>query len=293
MKKLISVLLLAALLASSCMLTSCFHEHVFGEWKTVTKATCTKEGLKERVCECGEKETASIPVIDHDYSERTCTQPKTCKMCGKTSGASLGHNYSKATCDAPQKCSRSGQSVGSALGHTTDDGVCSRCGKNFGKWEKVECVDRFGDFTHYGIALTSTTTTGKFSNFATTNSTCTIIPSYQGSSFFFEIYDYGTSRVKNSSSRYVEDYYVEVRCTSGSTFSAHEAMGIAPGGEVFCTWIDTSNSQKLKQFLLTELCKKNNTITIFLQEEDYGVHQYIFSLESSNFKEIYDAYIKK
>ncbi|MBQ0109685.1 MAG: hypothetical protein KBS44_05345 [Clostridiales bacterium] len=287
MKKLISVLLLAALLASSCMLTSCFHEHVFGEWKTVTKATCTKEGLKERVCECGEKETQAIPMIDHDYASATCEKPKTCTMCGKTSGASLGHNYSKATCDAPQKCSRCGQTVGSALGHTTDDGVCSRCGKNFGKWLKGKCVDRFGDFTHYGIALTSTTTTGKFSNSATTNSTCTIIPTYQDDTFFFQIYDYGTSCVKNSS-RYNEYYYVEVRCTSGSTFSAHEAMGILPGEPVFRLWSNKSSSKKLEQFLLTELCKKNNTITIFLQEEDYGVHQYIFSLESSNFKEIYD-----
>lgn len=176
MKKLISVLLLAALLASSCMLTSCFHEHVFGEWKTVTNATCTKEGLKERVCECGEKETASIPVIDHDYSERTCTQPKTCKMCGKTSGASLGHNYSKATCDFPQTCSRCGQTSGSELGHDYKDHVCTRCGENnitasnindIIEIKSFECQRNFlgGYEPHITIVNKSSTKTIKYATF--------------------------------------------------------------------------------------------------------------------------------
>lgn len=36
------------------------HTHSFGEWIIVKEATLTEEGLKEKVCECGEKATESI-----------------------------------------------------------------------------------------------------------------------------------------------------------------------------------------------------------------------------------------
>jgi len=42
------------------------HEHTWGEWKVVTEATCTAEGLEERVCSsCGEKETRAIAMKPH------------------------------------------------------------------------------------------------------------------------------------------------------------------------------------------------------------------------------------
>ena len=37
--------------------------HNFSEWVTVTEPTTTEEGLKERTCSCGEKETESIPAL--------------------------------------------------------------------------------------------------------------------------------------------------------------------------------------------------------------------------------------
>ena len=36
------------------------HTHTYGEWTVVKEATETEEGLKERVCACGEKETEVI-----------------------------------------------------------------------------------------------------------------------------------------------------------------------------------------------------------------------------------------
>lgn len=41
------------------------HVHAFGEWETVTKATCTTDGLKKRVCACGYEETEAIPMTGH------------------------------------------------------------------------------------------------------------------------------------------------------------------------------------------------------------------------------------
>ena len=51
--------------------------HSFGEWKTVTAASCTKEGKSERTCSCGEKETKTLSKTEHKYTNGICT-------CGKS-----------------------------------------------------------------------------------------------------------------------------------------------------------------------------------------------------------------
>lgn len=53
----------------------------------------------------------------HNYTNATCTTPKTCTLCGQTSGTALGHNYSVATCTAPKTCNSCGATTGSAAGH--------------------------------------------------------------------------------------------------------------------------------------------------------------------------------
>ena len=47
---------------------------------------------------CGTTRTAP-----HSYAAATCTKAKTCKLCGKTSGSSLGHNYVSNKCT---RCSK-------------------------------------------------------------------------------------------------------------------------------------------------------------------------------------------
>lgn len=54
----------------------------------------------------------------HFYQDATCTQPKTCKLCGATTGEPLGHRLQDATCEAPSYCLTCGETVGEALGHT-------------------------------------------------------------------------------------------------------------------------------------------------------------------------------
>ncbi len=45
------------------------HTHSFGEWNTVKAASCAEEGLTERVCSCGEKETQSVGKLAHRDGE--------------------------------------------------------------------------------------------------------------------------------------------------------------------------------------------------------------------------------
>lgn len=68
--------------------------------------------------------------VTHSYKVATCTEPKTCSLCGITSGSALGHSYQAATCTAPETCTRCGVTVGDALDHTYSndcDPACDRC----------------------------------------------------------------------------------------------------------------------------------------------------------------------
>lgn len=89
-------------MALACLLVACGtnktsssstgepHVHSFGQW-TVTEADCTREGVRERVCDCGEKETQVIAATGHQQvlipgKAATCTEAgltdgKYCAVC--------------------------------------------------------------------------------------------------------------------------------------------------------------------------------------------------------------------
>ena len=52
--------------------------HDWGAWKTITEASCTKEGLKARSCNrCGKRETQTVPAA-HDWGKWETDIPGTC-----------------------------------------------------------------------------------------------------------------------------------------------------------------------------------------------------------------------
>ena len=78
------------------------HTHSFGEWETVKVASCTTEGMQERYCSCGEKQTKNITANNnHSFGEwktvknATCTQngekERSCS-CGKIEKQTLKAN---------------------------------------------------------------------------------------------------------------------------------------------------------------------------------------------------------
>lgn len=71
-----------------------------------------------------EKPTSSVPSEEspseehtHTWNEATCTTPKTCAVCGETSGEALGHRWEDATSLTPKKCSVCGETDGYSLGY--------------------------------------------------------------------------------------------------------------------------------------------------------------------------------
>ncbi|MBQ9761763.1 MAG: hypothetical protein IJV82_01650 [Oscillospiraceae bacterium] len=107
--------------------SECVHEYAVSAEKA---ATCTEKGSVTYTCGlCGDSYSEILIALGHDYSKVTCTEPKTCKLCGAISGTALGHNYNEATCIRAKTCKICGAVEGEALGHDFgDSGKCSRCG---------------------------------------------------------------------------------------------------------------------------------------------------------------------
>ena len=71
------------------------HTHEWSAWVTTKNATCSAEGVKTRICSCGESETESIPATgNHKWGEWVETkaptttavgeETRTCSTCNKT-----------------------------------------------------------------------------------------------------------------------------------------------------------------------------------------------------------------
>lgn len=67
------------------------HTHNFSEWETTRQATCILDGLETRSCDCGVRETNTLPPLGHNMSwvvtkEATCIEEGiktyTCSRCG-------------------------------------------------------------------------------------------------------------------------------------------------------------------------------------------------------------------
>lgn len=143
-KSAIKRLLLAAAIFVCAFLASCgmkdpYHTHVFGDWRVISEATCTKNGLRERVCECGEKETEVLNATGHSFGEWktsrevTCTEDglkeRTCH-CGEKETQVIkatGHNFGEWTQVKKVTCTEDGE----------DERVCS-CGEKETRAIKAE-----------------------------------------------------------------------------------------------------------------------------------------------------------
>ena len=69
------------------------HVHSWGEWELIKEASCTEEGLEQRVCseDATHVETRSVEKLEHQWIDATYTQPKTCVLCGAQSGNVKGY----------------------------------------------------------------------------------------------------------------------------------------------------------------------------------------------------------
>ena len=91
-----------------------------------------------------------ITSCNHAWRDATCTTPKTCSTCGKTSGTSLGHSWNEATCTTPKTCVNCKKTTGGLREHDWLPATCSTpkmclgCKKTSGK---IDSYAHSGAFT--------------------------------------------------------------------------------------------------------------------------------------------------
>ena len=112
--------------------------------KVTTEASCTKDGVETFTCTvCNDSYTESIAATgEHNYTSKVTTEASctkngiktfscsVCKYSYTESIEAVGHKWINATCNTPKMCVVCEETVGKGLGHTTNNGICSRCGKD-------------------------------------------------------------------------------------------------------------------------------------------------------------------
>ncbi len=175
--KILSVVFVSLLMAITAFaLNSCGsdHEHSYGQWVTVTEATCTSGGERTRSCSCGDAVTEPVGKLGHDETtyrkDATCTESgyefyTTCSRCDYISskeipaaGHSLVHTEAKApTCfevgfkayDACENCNYSTYEEIPMAAHTLShiDAVAASCNADgtAEHWHCTVCEKNFSD----------------------------------------------------------------------------------------------------------------------------------------------------
>ena len=72
---------------------------------------------------CGPKE------CKHEWTDATCTSPKTCTLCSATDGEALGHTGGSATCTEKATCSLCNEKYGELAAHDLADATCTQAKK--------------------------------------------------------------------------------------------------------------------------------------------------------------------
>lgn len=119
------------------------HVHKYGEYKTLTKATCITPGVEVRTCSCGEIDSREIKALGHDWDNGVVTKKATCSTegvrtftcanCGGTkteSIAKLDHTWNDPIVLEQSTCAKEG----------TKSYTCSVCGET--KLETIPVTDK-------------------------------------------------------------------------------------------------------------------------------------------------------
>lgn len=200
----------------------------------------SSNGEKEKETEC-----------NHKWNDATCTEFKTCSVCGETDGDELGH--------------------------TTEQGVCSRCNEFIGTatWDLSEFVDEFDNPT--GEKYLRTIATGQFSNSATTDSELIAGLIVTEDYIVIRLLEYGSYLVKCSYGH--DDYDVIMLDANGYK---HYLSGTMYAGT---SHIGFSSNDRKK--ILSAL-KESGDISFYIEDVEYSTTNYLFTIETSNFSVLYN-----
>ena len=131
-------------------------DHVFGEWRVAKKPTCTKEGVEESVCACGEKKTRPIPATEHSFGEWRVAKKPTCSQegeeesvcaCGERKTKPIpatGHSFGEWRVAKKATCIRNGEEESVCACGEKKTRPIPATGHSFGEWyvaKKATCTE--------------------------------------------------------------------------------------------------------------------------------------------------------
>lgn len=89
----------------------------------------------------------SVKALGHDYTDATCSAPKTCKRegCDKTLGKAKDHSWLEPTCTDPYTCENCGATEAEALGHKYANACSTQCTRCKADITPGEHADNNGD----------------------------------------------------------------------------------------------------------------------------------------------------
>lgn len=110
-----------------CFATICKHELIIID---EVSSTCLQEGKIIYQCTKCEKTAKKIlPVLEHEWKEADCNNPKMCHLCGITEGDKVEHQWITATCIVAKTCSLCGLEDGTPMSeqltHTWKEATCT------------------------------------------------------------------------------------------------------------------------------------------------------------------------
>lgn len=148
-----------------------------------------------------------------------------------------------------------------------------------GIWSVNYYVDDFQQPTDEWYITTNSTFSGTFSNSATTNSKLEVQVLADAEDIAFFLYEYGRSQVKNPSSNYVDEYDITMRTADGTDHSL--------SGTVYCGG-DRLMIEGTDMDTVLAAMKDGGTISFHIVESERTTTTYLFSLEASNFSQVYE-----
>lgn len=145
-------------------------------------------------------------------------------------------------------------------------------------WEKKYYVDDFDMETDEWYVANKDAFSGKFSNSATTDSLLYAYIIADATDVSIMLYEYGRSQVKNSFSRYNEDYNITMLLDDKSKVDVKGSI-YTSGDRIV---ISAANKDKVLNAL-----KTNKNITFRIVQANREIDTYIFTAETSNFASLY------
>ena len=123
--------------------------HKFSEWETLNEASCSKSGIKTRVCACGETQRATIPATgNHTFGEwsvkaqptcvKTGTKERKC-VCGKAQTEKIpatgNHSFGEWSVKTQPTCVKTGTKERKCVcGKAQTEKIPATGNHSFGEW---------------------------------------------------------------------------------------------------------------------------------------------------------------